>query len=68
MAHESVQPRQKIRVKEYRFLCFFLKFMSRNIIKSINRKLSGRCSKKHLDNAKQTAIDTLIMPEKEQFE
>ena len=42
--------------------------MSRNIIKRINRKLSGRCSKKHLDNAKQTAIDTLIMPEKEQFE
>ena len=50
----SVQPRDQIFVKGYRFLYF-----AKNIGKSISKNLSSKYSQKRLDHAKQTATDAL---------
>ena len=54
----SVQPRDRMFVKGYRFLSF-AKNMGKNIGKNINKNLSGKYSQKPLDHAKKSATDAL---------
>ena len=54
MTHYSVQSRDQIFVKGYRFLSF-----ARNMGKKISNNLSSKCSKKFLDHPKQSATDAL---------
>ena len=54
MTRYSVQPRDRIFVKAYG-----LKKLSKTIAKNISKNLSRRCSWKFIDNAKQSATDTL---------
>ena len=58
MTRYSVQPRDRIFVKCYRFLPF-AKNMGKNIGKNIRKNLSGKYSQKLLDHAKNTATDAL---------
>ena len=58
MRRYSVQPRDRIFVKDYRFLSF-ARNMGRNIAKNINKNLSSKYSEKLLDHAKKTARDAL---------
>ena len=58
MTHYSVQPRDWIFVKGYKFLSF-AKNMSKNIGKNISRNLSGKYSQKLLDRLKESATDAL---------
>ena len=58
MTHYSVQRRNRIFVKGYRFLSF-VKNMGKNIDKKISRNLSSKYSLKFLDHAKQLATDLL---------
>ena len=51
-----VQPRDRIFVKGY-WLFSFAKNMDKNMGKNISKNLSGKYSQKHLDHAKQSAID-----------
>ena len=54
----SVQPRDQVSVKGYRFLSF-AKNMGKNIGKNISKNLSGKDSQKRLDHAKQSATDAI---------
>ena len=54
MTRYSVQPRDRIFVKGYG-----LKKLSKTIAKNISKNLTRRCSWKFIDNAKQSATDTL---------
>ena len=54
----SVQPRNQVSVKGYRFLSF-AKNMGKNIGKNISKNLSGKDSQKRLDHAKQSATDAI---------
>ena len=54
----SVQPRNRIFGKDYRFLSF-AKNIGTNIGKNISKNLSGKYSQKLLDYAKPSAADAL---------
>ena len=54
----SIEPRDRIFVKSYGFLCF-ARSMSKNIGKSIINNLSDKCSQKRFDHTKQSATDNL---------
>ena len=54
----SVQPRDRIFVKGYRFLSFAENIGQKNG-KNINKSLNSKCSQKLLDHAKQSATDAL---------
>ena len=56
MTRYSVQPRDRIFVKVYAFLCF-ANSMGRNIGKNISKNFSGKYSKRNLDHAMQSATD-----------
>ena len=58
MTHYSVQPIDRISVKDYRFLSF-AKNMGKSIGKSINKNLSGKYGLRFLDHAKMSDIDAL---------
>ena len=54
----SVQPRDGIFVKGYRFLSFS-KNMGKNIGRNISKSLSAKYSQKLLDHTKQSVVDAL---------
>ena len=54
----SIEPRDCIFVKGYGFL-YFAKNIGKNISKSVNKILSGKCSQKLIDHAKESAPDVL---------
>ena len=56
--HYSVQPRDRVFVKGYRFLSF-ARNMGKNVGKDICKNLSSKYSQKLLDHAKQSATDAL---------
>ena len=56
--HYSVQSRDGVFVKGYRFLSFGKKY-GENIGKNISKNLGGNYSQKLLDHAKQSTTDTL---------
>ena len=58
MTHYSVQPRDIIFVKSYRFLSFAT-IMGKNIGKCIIKKSSSKWSQKLLDHTKQFATDAI---------
>ena len=58
MTRYSVQPRDRIFVKDYEFLSF-AKNMGRNIGKIISKNLSSKYSQKLLYHAKKSAADAL---------
>ena len=58
MTRYSVQSRDRIFVKGYKFLSF-AKTMCKNIGKNIGKKLSSKYSQKFLDHARQSATDAL---------
>ena len=62
--HYSVQPRDRIFVKDYGFLSF-VKIIGKNIGKNINRNFSGKYRQKLLDHAKQSATDKFKTSSKE---
>ena len=63
MTQYSVQPRDWIFVKGYRFLSF-AKPMGKNIGKNVSKSLSGKYSQKLLDHAKQSTTDGLKISSK----
>ena len=62
----SVQPRDRILVKDYGFFSF-AKNMGKNIGKNITKILNGKYSQKLLDHSKQYATDVFKTASKEQF-
>ena len=54
----SVQPRDRIFVKGYRFL-YFAKNMGKSIAKTISKNFSGKYSQNLLDHAKKSEKDAL---------
>ena len=54
MTRYSVQPRDRTYVKGYEFLSF-AESMGGNVGKNIRKNVSGKYSKKLLDNGKQSA-------------
>ena len=58
MMRYSVQPRNRIFVKDYEFLSF-ARNIGKNIGNNISKKLSGKYSQKLVDHAKNSAIDAL---------
>ena len=56
MIRYSVQPRDRVFVKDYGFFSF-AKNMGKNIDKNISKNLSDKYSQKPLDYAKQSATD-----------
>ena len=56
MTRYSVQPRDRIFVKGYRFLSF-TKNMGKNIGKNTSKNLSSKYSQKHFDHAEQSATN-----------
>ena len=58
MTRYSVQPRDQIFVKGYG-LSPFAKHMGKKLGENISKNLSGKCSKKLLNHAKQSATDEL---------
>ena len=56
MMRYSVQHRNQIFVKDYRFLCF-AKNKGKNIGKNKSKNVTGKYSKKLLDHAKQATTD-----------
>ena len=58
MTRYSVQPRDRIFVKDYGFLSFATN-MGKNIGKNISKNLSGKYSQKLLDHSKKSATDAL---------
>ena len=56
MTRYSVQPRDRIFVKGYRFLSF-AKNVGKNIGKNISKNVSGKFSQKLLHHAKKSATD-----------
>ena len=67
MTRYSVQPRDRIFVKGYRFL-FFDKNMGRNIGKNTIKNLSSKYSQKPLDHAKQSTADTIKTASKREIQ
>ena len=63
----SVQPRGLIFVKGYAFFSF-AKNIGKNIVKYINKNLSGEYSQKLLDHAKESATDALETSSKRVFQ
>ena len=53
----SVQPRDRIFVRDYGFLSF-ARNMGKNIGKNISENLSGKYSQKLLDHAKKSVTDS----------
>ena len=66
MTRYSVQPRDRIFVRDYVFLSFS-EIMSKKIGKHISKSLSGKCSQKLLDHAKKSATDAIKFLQKEPF-
>ena len=58
MVGHSVQPRDRIFVKGYKFF-YFAKNIGKYIGKSITKNLNGKCYRKRFDHAKQSAADAL---------
>ena len=58
MKGHSVQPRDRIFVKGYRFFSF-TKHMHKNIGKNMSKNLSSKYGQKLLDHAKQSATDAI---------
>ena len=58
MIRYSVQPRDRIFVKGYRFLSI-TKNMAENIGKNISKILSGKYNQKCFDHSKQSAADAI---------
>ena len=58
MTRYSVQPKDRIFVKGYKFLSF-AKNMGKNIGKNISKNLSSKYGQKLLDHAKQSATDAI---------
>ena len=58
MIRHSVQPRDRIFVKGYRFLSI-TKNMAENIGKNISKILSGKYNQKRFDHSKQSAADAI---------
>ena len=58
MIQYSLQPRDRIFVKEYGFLSFAIN-MGNNIVKKISKNLKSKYSQKLLDNANQSTTDSL---------
>ena len=58
MTRYSIQPRDRMFVKGYRFLSF-AENMVTNISKNISKTLSGKYSQKIFDHAKKSATDML---------
>ena len=58
MTRHSVQPGDRIFVKDNGFLSF-AKNMGKNISKNISKNLSGKYGQKLLDHAKQSATDSI---------
>ena len=56
MKRYSIQPWERIFLKNYGFLSF-AKNMGKNIVENITKNLSGKYSQKHFDYAKQSATD-----------
>ena len=54
MQQYSLQPRDQIFVKGYKFLSF-ARNMGKNVDKNISKILSSKYSQKHLNHAKQSA-------------
>ena len=54
MTRYSVQPRDRMFLKDYEFLSF-----ARNMVKNTSKNLSSEYSQKLLDHAKQSATDAL---------
>ena len=54
MTRYSVQPRDRMFLKDYEFLSF-----ARNMVKNTSKNLSSKYSQKLLDHAKQSATDAL---------
>ena len=67
MACYSVEPRNQIFEKGFRFLSF-AKNISKIIDKYISKNLSGKYSQKLPDHAKQSATDVLKTASKEAFQ
>ena len=65
MTRHSVQPGDRIFVKDNGFLSF-AKNMGKNISKNISKNLSGKYGQKLLDHAKQSATDSILY-QKERF-
>ena len=63
MTRYSVQPRDRIFLKGYRFLSF-AKNMGKNIGKNIIKNLSGKYSQKLLDHTKKSATEALEISSK----
>ena len=58
MTRYSVQPRDRIFVKDYEFLSF-TRNMGRNVGKNISKSLNSKYSQNLLDHAKQSDTDAL---------
>ena len=58
MDRYSILTRDRIFMKGYGFF-FFVKNMGKKLGKNIMKKLSGKCSQRLLDHAKQSATDAL---------
>ena len=58
MIRYSVQPRDRIFVKGYRFLSI-TRNMAENIAKNISKILSGKYNQKRFDHSKQSAADAI---------
>ena len=58
MIRHSVQPRDRIFVKGYRFLSI-TKNMAENIGKNISKIFSGKYNQKRFDHSKQSAADAI---------
>ena len=66
MTRYSVQPRDRIFVRDYVFLSFS-EIMGKKIGKHISKCLSGKCNQKLLDHAKKSATDAIKFLQKEPF-
>ena len=65
--HYSVQPRDQIFVTSYGFLSF-VKNMGKNVGKNTTKNFSGKYSHRFLNHAKQSAIYSVTLFQKEQFQ
>ena len=62
MTRYSVQPRDRMFLKDYEFLSF-----ARNMVKNTSKNLSSKYSQKLLDHAKQSATYALKTDSKKRF-
>ena len=66
MTHYSVQPRDRIHVKDYGSLSF-AKNMGKNTGKILSKILSSKYNQELLDHAEESVIDALKTVSKKQF-